>query len=354
MRWIALLAGIVILLWTLLDVLRTLVMPRAARGRFRLSRILFRPVWQPWRWVGVRRKTIQSRERVLAAAAPVFFFLLLFGWVSLALLAYALILWSPAFVHGMGRSDGSFGDALYTSGSSLFTLGIGAGAASGWTGAIVVLAGATGLGLFAVVIAYLPVLYQAFNRREVGVLLLDARAGSPPSGPELLHRMGSAGMASALPELFAEWERWVADVLETHMSYPILVLFRSPHDNTSWVTSLGSVLDAATLMLTSVEGEPDERAKLLYGTAVHAVEDLYYYLRLTEREAVIQRDEFEDVLDDMKDDGFAIRPLDDAFARFTEKRAKYAPRLDALAVLLAAPPGLWIGDRSYLGARTAH
>jgi hypothetical protein len=354
MRWIALLVGIVILLWTLLDVLRTLVMPRAARGRFRLSRILFRPVWQPWRWVGVRRKTIQSRERVLAAAAPVFFFLLLFGWVSFALLAYALILWSPAFVHGMGRSDGSFGDALYTSGSSLFTLGIGAGAASGWTRAIVVLAGATGLGLFAVVIAYLPVLYQAFNRREVGVLLLDARAGSPPSGPELLHRMGSAGMASALPELFAEWERWVADVLETHMSYPILVLFRSPHDNTSWVTSLGSVLDAATLMLTSVEGEPDERAKLLYGTAVHAVEDLYYYLRLTEREAVIQRDEFEDVLDDMKDDGFAIRPLDDAFARFTEKRAKYAPRLDALAVLLAAPPGLWIGDRSYLGARTAH
>jgi hypothetical protein len=106
MRWIALPVGIVILLWTLLDVLRTLVMPRAARGRFRLSRILFRPVWNPWRWVGVRRKTIQSRERVLAAAAPVFFFLLLLGWVSLALLAYALILWSPAFVHGLGRSDG--------------------------------------------------------------------------------------------------------------------------------------------------------------------------------------------------------------------------------------------------------
>src|SRR5947209_1093244 len=353
MRWIALPVGIVILLWTLLDVLRTLVMPRAARGRFRLSRILFRPVWNPWRWVGVRRKTIQSRERVLAAAAPSFFFILLFGWVSLALLAYALILWSPAFVHGLGRGAGSFGDALYSSGSSLFTLGIGSGAATGVARAIGVVAGASGLGLFAVVIASLPVLYQAFNRREVGVLLLDARAGSPPSGPELLHRMGSAGMASSLPELFAEWERWVADVLESHMSYPILSLFRSPHDNTSWVTSLGSVLDAATLMLTSVDGEPDERAKLLYGTGVHAVEDLYYYLRLTEREAVIQRDEFESVLEDMKDDGFSIRPVDDAFARFTEKRAKYAPRLDALAVLLAAPPGLWIGDRSYLRARTA-
>ena len=355
MRWIALPAGIVVLAWTLLDVFRTLVMPRAARGRLRLSRILFQPMWRPWRWVGVRRKTAQARERVLAAAGPFFFFILLVGWGFLALVAYALILWSPAFVHGMGIGDRSFGDAMYASGTSLFTLGFGAGLATGWTRAIAVLEGATGLGLFAVVIAYLPVLYQAFNRREVGVLLLDARAGSPPSGPELLHRMGSAGVQKALPQLFAEWERWAADVLESHLSYPLLAVFRSPHDDTSWVTALGSVLDAATLLITSVaDREPDERARLLYGTGVHAVEDLFYYFRLTEREALIQRDEFEDVLRDLKDDGFSVRPVDEAFERFTEKRAKYAPRLDALAVMLAAPPAQWIGDRSFLGARTAH
>jgi hypothetical protein len=354
MRWIALPVGIAILLWSLLDVFRTLVMPRAARGRFRLSRILFRPMWRPWRWVGVRRKTVQARERILATAAPFFFFVLLAAWVFLALLGYALILWSPAFVNGMGQGGGSFGNALYSSGTSLFTLGFGSGVASGWTRAIAVLEGATGLGLFAVVIAYLPVLYQAFNRREVGVLMLDARAGSPPSGPELLHRMGNAAMAASLPQLFAEWERWAADVLETHLSYPLLAFFRSPHEFTSWVTALGSVLDAATLLLTSVDEEPEEGAKLMYGTGVHAVEDLFYYFRLTERHTVIQRDEFEDVLLGMKDDGFSIRPVDDAFARFTEKRAKYAPRLEAIAVLLAAPPGQWIGDRSFLGARTAH
>jgi hypothetical protein len=354
MRWIALPAGIVLLLWTLIDVFRTLVMPRAARGRIRLSRVLFQPMWRPWRWLGVRRKTVQARERVLSAAAPFFFFVLLIGWGFLALLSYALILWSPAFVHGMGNGDTSFGYAMYASGTSLFTLGFGGGVATGWTRAFVVLEGATGLGLVAVVIAYLPVLYQAFNRREVGVLLLDARAGSPPSGPELLHRMGSAGATSSLPELFGEWERWAADVLETHLSYPLLAFFRSPHDQTSWITALGSVLDAATLVLTAVDDEPDEHARLMYGTGVHAIEDLFYYFRLTAREPTIQRDEFEDVLHDMKDDGYSIRPVDDAFARFTEKRAKYAPRLDAVAVLLAAPPAQWIGDRSYLGARTPH
>ena len=353
MQWAGLAAGILIVVLTLLDVFRTMVMPRAARGRARLARLLFRPMWRPWRWIAVRRKTSQARERVLAGFAPFFFFVMLVGWVSLALLGYALILWSPGFAHGIGQGGDSFDRASYVAGTSMFTLGS-SGDVTGWTRAVVVLAGATGLGLFAVVIAYLPVLYQAFNRREVGVLLLDARAGSPPSGPELLHRMGSAGVASSLPELFAEWERWAADVLESHMSYPLLALFRSPHDDTSWITSLGSVLDAATLILTSVEDVPDERARLLYGTGVHTVEDLFYYFRLSERETVIQRDEFEDVLDDLKADGFAVRPVDEAFGRFSEKRAKYAPRLDAIAVMFAAPPALWIGDRSFLGARTAH
>lgn len=354
MRWIALPVGLLLLIWTFLDVFRTLVMPRAARGRFRLSRLLFRPLWRPWRWVGVRRGTRVGREHILAAAAPFFFFVLLVAWVSLAVLGYGLILWSPAFSKGIGQGDPSFGTAVYFSGSSISTLGYGDVVATGWTRSVVIVEAMTGLGLFAVVIGYLPVLYQAFNRREVGILMLDTRAGSPPSGPEVLHRMGSAGVSSALPSLFAEWERWVADVLETHLSYPLLAFFRSPHDDTSWVTALGSVLDAATLIITSVKDEPDERAKLVYGTGIHAVEDLFFYFRLTERETSIQRDEFEDVLQDMKEDGFSVRPLDEAFARFTEARAKYAPRLDALAVLLAAPPGLWIGDRSFLGARTAH
>ncbi len=354
MEWGALVLGIVILAWTLRDVFRTVVTPRAAHGRFRLSRILFLLIWRPWRWLGLRRHTVDGRERFLAVAAPAIFFLLLVGWASLALFAYGLILWSPMFAHGVPTGDPSFGDALYLAGTSLFTLGFGGGAPTGWTRAIEVLAGATGLGLLAVVIAYLPVLYQAFNRREVGVILLDARAGSPPSGPELLHRMALAGAAGHLGELFAEWERWVADVLETHMSYPLLALFRSPHDQTSWVTALGAVLDAATLVLTTIEGPPDPRAKLLYGTGVHSVEDLFFYFRLSERQSDIRPEEFADVLADLAESGYPVRSVDDAFERFTERRAAYAGRVDAIAVMLASPPGQWIGDRTYLGAATTH
>src|SRR2546423_2351068 len=214
MRWIALPAGILVLVVTLLDVFSTLVMPRASRRRLRLTRLLFLGTWRPWRWVGVRMGTLEGRERVLAVAAPMFFLVLLVSWAGLAVVGYALVLWSPAFVHGVhGHGANGFGTALYFSGSSLFTIGFGDVVATGLTRAVVIVEGATGLGLVAVVIAYLPVLYQAVNRREVGILFLDARAGSPPSGPELLRRTGGEGLASDLPELFREWERWSADIL---------------------------------------------------------------------------------------------------------------------------------------------
>jgi ion channel len=350
-RWIALPAGVVLLAITLLDVFSTLVMPRASRRRFRLTRLLFLATWRPWRWVGVRMNTLERRERVLALAAPVFFFILLVTWAGLAVVGYALVLWSPAFVHGVhGSGSQGFGTALYFSGSSLFTIGFGDVVATGFTRAVVVVEGATGLGLVAVVIAYLPVLYQAFNRREVGIMLLDARAGSPPSGPELLRRTGGEGLAGDLSELFREWERWAADVLETHLSYPLLAFFRSPHDYTSWVTAIGSVLDAATLVLAVVEDGPREEAKTFYLTGVHVVEDLWQYFRQPERDVDIGRAEFHDVLEDLRGAGIAVQPEDDAWITFRRLRSRYGGRLDALALLLASPPGQWIGDRSTLPA----
>jgi Ion channel len=349
-RWLLIPVGVFVLVTTLLDMFRTLVMPRAARGRYRISRLVFLGLWRPWRWLALRARTAQGRERFLAGVSPLSLFVLLATWAGLAIVGYALLLWSPAFVHGVhGPGSEAFTTALYFSGTSLFTIGFGDVVATGVTRALVIIEGATGLGLVAVVIAYLPVLYQAFNRREVGILLLDARAGSPPSGPELLRRAGGYGVQRSLPQLFLEWERWAADVLETHLSYPSLAFFRSPHDNTSWVTSLGAVLDAATLVLSSVADEPcAESAGLLYATGTHAVEDLFFYFRLPERPGLIERPEFDRVLEDLEAAGIALKPADEAWKGFTEMRKAYGPRLNALAVRVAAPPAQWIGDRSTL------
>jgi hypothetical protein len=351
-RWAALPAGILLIAVTLLDVFSTIVVPRSSNRRFRLTRLLIRGFWRPWRWIGVRLHSREGRERFLAVAAPGFLFVLLAVWAMLVMLGYALILWSPAFAHGVngihGVADEHFSTALYFSGTSLFTIGFGDIVASGFTRAVVVAEGATGLGLVAVVIAYLPVLYASFNRREVGIMLLDAGGGSPPSGPELLRHASEAHDKQGLIDLFREWERWAADVLETHLSYPLLAFFRSPHDNTSWVTSLGAVLDAATLILSTMDKEPLPGAQTFYRTGVHAVEDLFYYFRIEERRPMIERSEFEDVLRDFKDLGIPVRAPDEAWERFKEMRRAYGGRLDALAILIAAPPAQWIGDRSTL------
>jgi hypothetical protein len=308
-------------------------------------------MWLPWRWIAFRARSEQGRERILAGAAPMSLFVLLAGWAALAILSYGLILWSPAFVESVHGANGeSLATALYFSGTSLFTIGFGDVVATGAARSVVIVEGATGLGLVAVVIAYLPVLYQAFNRREVGILLLDARAGSPPSGPELLRRAGGRGIRHTLPDLFRQWEAWAADVLETHLSYPLIAFFRSPHDNTSWVTSLGAVLDAATLVLSSVDDDDAcaVAAQMLSATGTHAVEDLFFYFRLPERQVVIGREEFDQVLRDLEAAGVPLKPADESWKAFGEMRAAYGGRLNALAVRVAAPPALWIGDRSTL------
>ncbi len=131
-----------------------------------------------------------------------------------------------------------------------------------------------GFGFLAIVIGYFPVLYQAFSRREVSISLLDARAGSPPSAAELLRRHAGPGGAAALEQLLRDWERWAAEVLETHLSYPLLAYFRSQHTNQSWLAALTTVLDTSALVMVGVEGACARQARLTFAMARHAVVDL--------------------------------------------------------------------------------
>ncbi|MEO6965150.1 MAG: two pore domain potassium channel family protein, partial [Acidobacteriaceae bacterium] len=132
----------------------------------------------------------------------------------------------------------------------------------------------TGLAFVAGVIGYLPVLYGAFSRREVSIILLDARAGSPPTALELLRRHAGPAGALALQTLLVEWERWSAELLESHISYPQLCFFRSQHDNQSWLSALVAILDTCALLIATVEGDAARQAQLTFIMARHAVLDL--------------------------------------------------------------------------------
>ena len=178
-------------------------------------------------------------------------------------------------INGSRSSLANLRTDLYVSGTTLFTLGLGdVTPQSLLVRALIVVEAGTGLGFVALVIGYVPVLYQAFSHREVSVAMLDGRAGSPPTATELLRRHAYAGGELELIGLLAEWERWSAEILESHISYPILCHYRSQHDNQSWLSALVAVLDACALLITTMEGAAARQAQLTFTMARHALVDV--------------------------------------------------------------------------------
>src|SRR5213075_1755822 len=206
----------------------------------------------------------------------------------LSLWAAGLILGFAALHRSLGTpmkvSDGtiSFLTYLYFSGSTFFTLGLGDVIAETWPGrALTILEAGMGLGFLAVVIGYLPVLYQAFSRRELNISLLDARAGSPSTAAELLRRHFDGDAFVELGAFLREWERWAAELLETHLSYPVLAYYRSQHSNQSWLSALTTILDTSAMVMVGVDGIPPHQAKLTFAIARHAVVDIAHVLNTT-------------------------------------------------------------------------
>jgi hypothetical protein len=185
---------------------------------------------------------------------------------------------------------------------------------------------------------------------------LDARAGAPPSGTQLLVTCAAFDDdAVELEGIFEEWERWSAEVLESHLAYPLLMFFRSTHDHESWVSAIGAVLDAATLLLTTVEGGPRGQATATRGIGAHLVEDIGRFFRFITGDrpidagAMIERGEYDEARERLRAAGYVLKSdADAAWAEFAKLRADYAGPLNALARYLDVPPAQWIGDRSYV------
>jgi hypothetical protein len=287
---VALIAGILCCLAVFVDAFQTIILPRRPSGRFRITRIFFIATWRPWTVFAGRMRDGRAREQVYSAYGPLSLLLLLFLWAMLLIFGFALFYYAldTPFTDVMGVQTAAglsrFRTDLYVSGTTLFTLGLGdvvphsLGART-----LIICESGVGLGFVALVIGYLPVLYQAFSRREVSIALLDARAGSPPTAAEILRRHGFEGGEEALIELLAEWERWSAEILESHISYPILCYYRSQHDNQSWLSALVAILDTCALLISMMEGPASRQAQLTFVMARHALIDLGLVFHLKEQ-----------------------------------------------------------------------
>lgn len=344
--WIVL-GGVVVVL-ALNDVFQSAIVPRAVGRRFRPSYFAWRWGWKLWPALAWKfaAKDDEARENLLAAFAPGMLVGLLVMWTGLLIAGYGAIFWGLR--DGISPPLRSLGAATYFSGTSITTIGFGdVVGRSAAARVLAILAGANGLGLFSIITAYLFALFGAFQTREAFVVMLGARTGTPPSGVDLLAIAGYARTSSGLPALLLDAQRWTAQVMETHIAYPTLAYFRSSHDYQSWIGTLGVLLDAATLLTTTVEGMADGEAHVFCNLARHASHDLAGHLGVPaeSRSPGLERGEFDVACNRLAHAGYVLKEREAAWERFSDMRADYAPQLNALARFFEIPPLRWIGDR---------
>src|SRR5438045_2333840 len=275
MAWLIGIIGFLLIVTVLWDVFETIVLPRRVTRRVRLTRLFYRSTWAPWWRIARTIRKKRRQEMLLGIYGPLSLLALLTVWAASVVVGFALV----HFALGSGiahitEHTGFFTD-LYYSGTTFFTLGLGDFTPLGNAARVItVIEASIGFGMLALVIGYLPVLYQAFSRREVNISMLDARAGTPPTAVELLRRHQEARSMPNLDQWLSDWEMWAADLMESHLSYPVLCFFRSQHDNQSWLAALSTVLDVCSLVMVGIDGVPKWQAQLTFKMARHALVDI--------------------------------------------------------------------------------
>jgi hypothetical protein len=345
--------SLVLILVVLVDGFEAMLLPRRVNHR-RLARLFYRSTWAVWRAAGCRMKPGKRRETFLSVFGPLSLLGLFITWIVVLLLAFALLhcsLGTLAHVAGKGPAEDFWG-YWYFSGVTFFTLGYGDLVPTGALGRFLAVAEAgLGLGFLAVIIGYMPVLYQAFSRREVTISLMDARAGSPPTAAQALLRLAQAHEGST-DAMLAEWERWSAELLESHISFPVMSYYRSQHDNQSWLAALTVMLDTSALLIVGVKKSCNQhQARLTFAMARHAAVDLALVFDTRPVPPEPDRlppEQFASLYEGLGQAGFELAERE-LFARLlAEMRTLYEPFVNALAgtFLLTLPPILPVNPRA--------
>jgi Ion channel len=347
---LAVIAGCAIVFIILFDIFASVIVPRPVRSTLLVSALMRRYLWRVWRTVCLGIQAAQRREMMLGIFAPLVMVLLLWGWVFGLILGFGLVFYGLR--GGLHPAPLDLGAAMYYAGTSLLTIGYGdIIATDGAARFFSISAAAAGLGTVAVVLTFLFSLFASFQRREVFVVMLDARGSTPPSGLALLEAHAAFGLVADLPKLFEQGQIWCAEVLDTHLAYPVLCYFRSSHVDVSWLAAIGALLDASTLMMAAIDGVPTGQAALLHEVGAHLIHDVgKYFSLLTDGDVLVEQAEFRQGCERLAAAGYRLRDIEQAWPDFCRLRSEYSGTLNSMARYWAITPATWIGDRSPIGA----
>ncbi len=350
MTFLAVVFGLLLLLIILWDTFETIVLPRTVTRRIRFARLYYRAVWRGWASVARQLPDNEWRSGFLGAFGPLSLLVLMGLWAACLVVSFGLIQWGLGTRLIAAEPHPGLASDIYMSGVTLFTLGYGDVVHRTPLGrTLTVIEAGVGIGFLALVIGYLPVIYQAFSRREIGISLLDARAGSPPTAVELLRRHALARTMSALQPFLQEWEHWCADVLESHLSYPVLAYYRSQHDRQSWLASLTTLLDTCALLSLRFREEAEWQqalrwqAQLTYAMGRHMIVDLALIFDAPPISPAADRlppEEWARLRAALESAGLPLLDSEQMQQRLAAVRRQYEPYVYALAerLLLTLPP----------------
>jgi hypothetical protein len=341
-------AGVAIFLIVVWDAFEAIILPRRVTRRFRLTRLFYKITWRTSKFLTNLFPSRKTRETLLGFYGPISLLVLIGVWALGLVLGFGLMQYGAGSAVKTSGAPPGFGTDVYLSGTTFFTLGLGdVVPRSGLARALVVAEAGFGFGFLAAIIGYLPFIYASFSKREVDISLLDSRAGTPPTAGELLRRHSYEGGREALHELLRDWELWSAELMESHLSYPVLAFFRSQHDNQSWIAALTSILDTCALLKVGVEGTWERQAQLTFAIARHAVVDLSQVFGTPPRPLPYERLSAADLLrlrETLAQHGMRLHDAEDTHQRLGAMRRTYEPYIYALATYLNQTLPPWIPE----------
>jgi hypothetical protein len=350
LRIVVMISSVTFLLVVLRDAFEVMLLPRRVKSSLRIVRLFFRFSWLVWSATARRIASADKRHHVLSLYGPLSMVFLLVIWAGGLIASFGTLYWSL----NDGRTTPSdWPSQLYFSGVTFFTLGYeDLMPHTAWAKFLVVIEAGIGLGFLATVIGYLPVLYQLFARREARVIMLDAAAGSPPTGLTLLTRYADGQSLNELEGLLQDWQQWSAELLESQLSYPMLAYYRSQHDNQSWLAALTAVMDCCALSMVGFRGVRTFKARLTFSTARQALIEMGRVFQVGPR--VLSRDrlpsqDYDRLRAKLADSGLVFgAELDEAQQTLSAFRNTYEPFLNGLAHYLVLTLPDWLPAENQL------